>query len=112
MCAIKGSPTDGTQKGGLREPAMSICKRSDGRWCVKTKDELRPGKYIQRTFRTQKEAKEYERAARHGAPKDERLTVLETVKLSHEKWAWCRGREDATTHRDMLWTYPTCVFLY
>ncbi len=68
---------------------MSICKRADGRWCVKTKDELRPGKYIQRTFRTQKEAKEYERAARHGAPKDERLTVLETVKLYVESKPLC-----------------------
>ena len=62
---------------------MSICKRNDGRWCVKVKDLDHPGRWVQRTFRKQKEAKEFERSCGNGVSCliDARLSVVETVDL-------------------------------
>ena len=69
---------------------MSIFKRADGRWCVKTKDESCPGKYIQKTFKTQEEAKEYENRFIPESPRQSnRLSVQEAVEFYLENKQLC-----------------------
>ena len=60
---------------------MSICQRSDGRWVVKVKDPLRPGRWKQHYFKTKEEALEFQDEQQQDAPESNRLTVYEAVML-------------------------------
>lgn len=60
---------------------MSLCQRADGRWVVKIKDALRPGKWKQFYFKTKEEALEFQDEQQQDAPENNRLTVYEAVML-------------------------------
>jgi len=58
---------------------VSIAKRSDGRFIVKYKDEQ--GRWKQRSFKSETEARRFDAEGQYDATENERLTVLESVLL-------------------------------
>ena len=56
---------------------MSEAKRGDGRWAVKFKDE--EGRWRQRSFRTEEEARQFDADCQYDAVENTRLTLLEAV---------------------------------
>lgn len=56
---------------------MSVAKRGDGRWTVKFKDE--EGRWRQRSFRTEEEARQFDADCQYDAVENTRLTLLEAV---------------------------------
>lgn len=74
---------------------MSLCQRADGRWVVKVKDTLRPGKWKQFYFRTKEEALEFQDEQQQDAPENNRLTVYEAVMLYIKNNKMCKKTQDA-----------------
>lgn len=58
---------------------MSVAKRGDGRWAVKFKDE--EGRWRQRSFRTEEEARQFDADCQYDAVENTRLTLL--------RQCWC-----------------------
>lgn len=56
---------------------MSVAKRGDGRFVVKFKDE--EGRWRQRSFRTEEEARQFDADCQYDAVENTRLTLLEAV---------------------------------
>lgn len=56
---------------------MSVAKRGDGRWAVKFKDE--EGRWRQRSFRTEEDARQFDADCQYDAVENTRLTLLEAV---------------------------------
>lgn len=56
---------------------MSVAKRGDGRFVVKFKDE--EGRWRQRSFRTEEEARQFDSDCQYDKTENSRLTVLEAV---------------------------------
>lgn len=56
---------------------MSLAKRSDGRWVVKYKDI--GGRWRQRSFRTEAEARQFDAEMQYDSSDSQRLTLLECV---------------------------------
>lgn len=56
---------------------MSVAKRSDGRYTVKFKDE--EGRWRQRSFRTEAEARQFDADCKYDAVENSRMTLLEAV---------------------------------
>jgi integrase len=56
---------------------MSLAKRNDGRWVVKYKD--MEGRWKQRSFRSEEEARQFDAECQYDAAENQRLTVLEAV---------------------------------
>lgn len=56
---------------------MSLAKRSDGRWVVKYKD--MGGRWRQRSFRTEAEARQFDAEMQYDSSESQRLTLLECV---------------------------------
>ena len=56
---------------------MSVAKRGDGRWTVKFKDE--EGRWRQRSFRTEEEARQFDADCQYDKVENTRLTLLEAV---------------------------------
>lgn len=56
---------------------MSLAKRKDGRYVVKYKD--RDGRWKQRSFRSEEEARQFDAEAQYDATENQRLTLLECV---------------------------------
>ena len=56
---------------------MSVAKRGDGRWTVKFKNE--EGRWKQRSFRTEEEARQFDADCQYDAVENTRLTLLEAV---------------------------------
>lgn len=56
---------------------MSVAKRKDGRWLVKYKD--MEGRWRQRSFRTEEEARQFDAECQYDAAENQRLTLLECV---------------------------------
>ena len=56
---------------------MSVARRFDGRWLVKYKDEQ--GRWKQRSFRSEAEARRFDGDCQYDEAENERLTVLEAV---------------------------------
>lgn len=56
---------------------MSVAKRGDGRFVVKFKDEA--GRWRQRSFRTEEEARQFDSDCQYDEVENSRLTVLEAV---------------------------------
>lgn len=56
---------------------MSLAKRSDGRWVVKYKD--MEGRWKQRSFRSEEEARQFDAECQYDAVENSRLTLLECV---------------------------------
>ena len=60
---------------------MSISQRADGRWCVKYRDALRPGRWRQKSFKLKADALAFEDSLVQDDPSNSRLTVAEAVLL-------------------------------
>lgn len=56
---------------------MSVAKRGDGRWAVKFKDE--EGRWRQRSFRTEEEARQFDADCQYDKVENTRLTLLDAV---------------------------------
>lgn len=56
---------------------MSLAKRNDGRWVVKFKD--MKGRWKQRSFRSEEEARQFDAECQYDAAENQRLTLLECV---------------------------------
>lgn len=56
---------------------MSVAKRGDGRFVVKFKDE--EGRWKQRSFRTDEEARQFDADCQYDKVENTRLTLLEAV---------------------------------
>ncbi|WP_302554554.1 tyrosine-type recombinase/integrase [uncultured Bilophila sp.] len=56
---------------------MSVAKRGDGRWAVKFKDE--EGRWRQRSFRTEEEARQFDADCQYDKVENSRLTLLEAI---------------------------------
>lgn len=56
---------------------MSLAKRNDGRWVVKYKD--MEGRWKQRSFRSEEEARQFDAECQYDAAENQRLTLLECV---------------------------------
>ena len=52
---------------------MSVAKRGDGRWAVKFKDD--EGRWKQRSFRTEEEARQFAADCQYDAVENTRLTL-------------------------------------
>ena len=63
---------------------MSVAKRGDGRWAVKFKDE--EGRWRQRSFRTEEEARQFDADCQYDAVENTRLTLLEAVLVYLKKY--------------------------
>lgn len=69
---------------GLR---MSVARRNDGRFVVKYKDE--EGRWKQRSFRSEAEARTFDSECQYDATENERVTVLEAVLVYLKNNSFC-----------------------
>ena len=67
---------------------MSIARRSDGRYVVKFKDV--EGRWKQRSFRSEEEARQFDAECQYDAEESQRLTLLETVLAYLKNHQYCR----------------------
>lgn len=67
---------------------MSLAKRKDGRYVVKFKD--RDGRWKQRSFRSEEEARQFDAECQYDEAENSRLTLLECVLAYLKNHQYCQ----------------------